>query len=99
MSNPRRSKPVVSRLGALTPESTFPAVTTSTKPEDLATAEWWRRLVYLERKRNGQVETILTKHITTLENQVSDLRALYMASITLRPSATEPGVIESKGKQ
>ncbi len=47
---------------------------------------WRKRLLYQERKRHGQVETILTRQITHLERQVDDLRKLYFGTISLTTS-------------
>jgi hypothetical protein len=84
MSGPRRSKPLAPAVTPLIPES-------SSKPDNQTDIQWWRRLLSLERKRHGQVETILTRTITNLEQQVSDLRGLYFERIAPKPS--------DKGKQ
>jgi hypothetical protein len=48
---------------------------------------WWKRLLYQERKRHGQVETILTRQIDQLEKQVDDLRRLYFSNISITTSS------------
>ncbi len=68
----------------LLPLQPEPAAPTASRPATLTEVQWWKRLLFLERKRNGKVETILTRTITNLEQQVSDLRSAYFANLTLR---------------
>ena len=67
-------------LPPLTPEGNA----ATRKPDSLTDADWWKRLLHLERKRHGQVETVLTRHIASLEQQVQDLRSAYFSNLTLR---------------
>ena len=67
-------------LPPLTPEGR------DSKPANLTEVQWWKRLLFLERKRNGQVQTILMRTITNLEQQVADLRGLYLERIALSPT-------------
>ncbi len=67
------------------PEFNYKGKRTDTASE----ISWWRRIVNQERRRHGQVEQILTRHITSLEQQIVDLRGLYLRSITLKPSQSD----------
>jgi hypothetical protein len=83
-----------SALPPLTPEGCGTDFERS-KPDNQTLASWWKRLLALERRRHGQVESILTRQITQLEQQVSDLRGLYLRTITM-PIAPNPN---PKGKK
>lgn len=56
------------------------------RSDDPTMLTWWKRLLYQERKRHGQVETILTRQIIHLERQVDDLRKLYFGTISVPTS-------------
>ena len=76
---------------ALTPDFSQPVP--NSKPDFLSDVQWWKRLLNLERRRHGKLETVLEKAIVQLERQVTqleraneDLRSAYLQSLTLRPS-------------
>jgi hypothetical protein len=77
------TKLVASAMGATTSRSATVSVVRSDDPTQIT---WWKRLLYQERKRHGQVETILTRQIGQLEKQVDDLRRLYFSTITVATS-------------
>jgi hypothetical protein len=72
-----------------------PRIAPSRKPDDITDAAWWKRLLLMERRRNGQVETVLTRHIATLEQQVSDLRSACFQNLS-RQFAPTPNPKETK---
>jgi len=85
LSQPRRSKPIVTPHGALTPESCG----TPTRPvrsDDPTQITFWKRMLYQERRSHGKAESIMTKYITSLEREVSDLRSAIFSNITMRPT-------------
>lgn len=83
MSTIRRSKPVVSTKGAITPD-----FATSPQPaiDPAKEIAWLKQLLAAERRRHGSSETILTRYIASLERQVEDLRRLYFSTITVTTS-------------
>jgi hypothetical protein len=87
MSAPKRRN--LASLPALTPD--FAAVPAPTAPAPAPSDEvvWWKRLLYNERKRHGQVEGVLTRHIASLEQQVNDLRGLYLSTINFPIQGTK----------
>jgi len=46
-----------------------------------AEIEWLKSLLATERRRHGNVEGILTRHIERLEKQVSDLQELFVQTV------------------
>jgi hypothetical protein len=82
MSLERRKKPIHGDGSlALTPNPI--ANQRINRSDDRTMITWWKRLLYQERKRHGQVETILTRQIIQLERQVDDLRKLYFGTISV----------------
>jgi hypothetical protein len=43
-------------------------------------------MLYQERRSHGKAESIMTKYITSLEREVSDLRSAIFSNITMRPT-------------
>ena len=63
-----------SKLAPLTPAADLPASPTGSLTE----MQWMQKLIASERRRHGQVESILTRTITGLESQVTDLRNIIL---------------------
>ena len=84
MPQETQKKPIHDGSVAITPNQI--ATERIDRSDDRTMISWWKRLLYQERKRHGQVETILTRQIIQLERQVDDLRKLYFGTISVPTS-------------
>lgn len=72
-----------STLPALTPDFSKPVPKAKDDPRLTTTINFLRKQLTNERQTNGSLVTVLTRHIATLEQQVSDLRQLYFEKLAL----------------
>ena len=69
--------PVSPALAPLTPDFMRP-IPTPVRSDTPTEVTWWKRLLFQERKRHGQVEGILTRHVESLQQSNDDLRMLIV---------------------
>jgi hypothetical protein len=62
-----------------------PVTESVSRPVSIGELEWLRKLLASERRRHGQVETVLSNHIGALEQNLADLRSLYLSTLKLIP--------------
>jgi hypothetical protein len=72
-----------STLPALTPDFSKP-VPTNDNARLTTTINFLRKQLTNERQTHSSVLAVMTRHISTLEQQVSDLRQLYFEKIALK---------------
>jgi hypothetical protein len=92
MTNPRRTAPLRPSIAPLVPDFsaapiTFTQADVDRKTNAVATA--WKKLVNRAERTHQTTERALSRHITSLEAQVSDLRQLYFAAIKFEISTKE----------
>ena len=86
---PRRN---LATLPALTPQSSAAPAPTGykgTAPSDAAELKFVKVILASERRRHAAVEKALAAHITTLNQQVQDLREVYISTINFPIEGTK----------
>lgn len=79
----RRARPLVPSTAPLTPDFTSKLPATASPATEL---KFLRDMLAGERRRHASVETVLTRHIGSLERQIEDLRGLLFEKLALKPT-------------
>jgi len=84
-----------SAIKAITPSGDLPIEEPQTRRVSCATGspselEWTKRLLTLERRRHGSVETVLTASIRQLQTEVAFLRGIIAEGVGQQPITISP---------